>query len=153
MLQIDHKSQDLRNSESELVTTSRTTDPTMHMTNGNMQCRTDTTRFRPCVYNWQYKKNNNRFANYFTNWTTRRKQTRQFNGSIMCASVFQNLLLSTIPDTFSVRVAVESRCLSLLRENMNGTTSHRHAVHEIRDANNVLSNLYRNLQRAVMTKK
>ena len=59
VLQIDHRSQDLRNSESALVTTSRTTDPTMAMTNNNKQCRTDTTRFRPCVYNWQYTKNNN----------------------------------------------------------------------------------------------
>ena len=123
VLQIDHLSQHLQSAESALVTKSRTTDPTMAMTNNNKQCRTDTNRFRPCAYNWQFQKNNNRFANYFTNWITRRKQTIQFNGSIMCASVFQNLPLSTIPDTFSVRVTVESRCLSLLRESMNGKTS------------------------------
>ena len=123
VLQIDHISQHMRSSESALVTKSRTTDPTMAMTKNNKQCRTDTTRFRPCMYNSHKKKNNNRFANYFTNWTTRRKQTIQFHGSIMCASIFQSLLSTTLADTFSVRKAVEGRCLSRLCESMNGTTS------------------------------
>ena len=65
VLQIDHFSQHMRSSESALVTKSRTTDPTMAMTKNNKQCRTDTTRFCPCVYHKHEKEKQQQIRKLF----------------------------------------------------------------------------------------